>query len=84
MNCENCGKATVGYELHDYCAICSKNLCADCMAEGHCGNTPALGGMNDPCETCGGLGRIEDADKDQHGRPVIRKCLDCNGTGVHQ
>lgn len=33
------------------------------------------------CETCLGAGRIEDADKDDRGRTVMRKCLDCSGTG---
>ena len=52
MNCEKCGKATKGYELHDYCAVCSRNLCADCMAKGHCGNIPALSGMVESGEEC--------------------------------
>lgn len=47
MKCERCGKATSGYDLHDYCRSCSKNLCADCMGKGCCGKIPAESGMND-------------------------------------
>jgi hypothetical protein len=46
--CERCG-ATVpldpdSFELMDYCAVCSKNLCPACMAKGCCGNVPAKSG----------------------------------------
>lgn len=46
MKCENCSVSTNPntYELHDYCAVCGKNLCKKCMAAGHCGNVPALSG----------------------------------------
>lgn len=44
--CERCGAKPSGeYELHDYCAKCSKNLCKKCMAEGCCGSKPAASGM---------------------------------------
>lgn len=46
MKCERCGVRTKGYELHDYCAVCSKNLCGTCMANGCCGNKPAKSGEN--------------------------------------
>lgn len=43
--CEKCGTpAPNGFALLDYCAICSKDLCEDCMARGHCGNVPAKSG----------------------------------------
>jgi hypothetical protein len=47
--CEKCGKAPPpdSYQLFDYCAVCSKDLCPDCMAKGHCGHTPALSGMGE-------------------------------------
>lgn len=45
MRCERCGKSAKGFELFDYCALCSKNLCPSCMAKGHCGQTPARSGM---------------------------------------
>jgi hypothetical protein len=47
MKCERCGKSPVGYELHDYCRSCSKNLCAECMAKGCCGHVPAQSGQED-------------------------------------
>jgi hypothetical protein len=27
-----------------YCEVCSRNLCDECLAEGCCGNIPALDG----------------------------------------
>lgn len=47
MQCERCGKRTVpsGYEMFDYCAECSRNLCEACMERGCCGNVPAKSGM---------------------------------------
>lgn len=43
--CERCGrKASAGYELFDYCGVCSKNLCESCMVDGCCGHKPALSG----------------------------------------
>jgi len=48
--CERCGATPEGeYGLLDYCAVCSKNLCDKCMANGHCGNVPAKSGMDDDC-----------------------------------
>lgn len=45
-DCENCGAGVApgSYELYDYCAACSKNLCGACMAKGCCGHTPAKSG----------------------------------------
>lgn len=80
MNCEKCGKGTTAYQLFDYCSACSKNLCADCMKAGCCGNVPAISGEGSDgpqdCETCGGNGSLADADSG-----LSRKCLDCNGAG---
>lgn len=47
MTCERCGATTnpQSYELFDYCATCSKNLCGACMAKGCCGKTPAESGQ---------------------------------------
>lgn len=46
--CERCGAQPSGdYDLHDYCARCSKNLCAECMAKGCCGQVPAESGMGE-------------------------------------
>jgi hypothetical protein len=44
--CERCGKQSdpASYELMDYCAECSRNLCDDCMAKGCCGQVPATSG----------------------------------------
>lgn len=36
MNCERCHKESEGYQLHDYCEVCSKNLCGECMENGRC------------------------------------------------
>lgn len=47
MRCERCSAGTSGYELHDYCRSCGKNLCDGCMAKGCCGWVPALSGMAD-------------------------------------
>lgn len=49
MECERCqAKPPAGsFELFDYCAECGKNLCADCMEKGCCGETPAASGMAD-------------------------------------
>lgn len=46
MKCERCGRSPKGYELFDYCAECSRNLCGDCMAQGCCGNVPATSGQS--------------------------------------
>jgi hypothetical protein len=50
--CERCHARTnpKSYELYDYCAVCSKNLCPACMAKGCCGNVPALSGAADDAE----------------------------------
>jgi hypothetical protein len=54
--CERCGskgeRITSGpfagdYHQLDYCAVCSKDLCPDCMAKGCCGNVPAKSGNAD-------------------------------------
>ncbi len=44
--CERCGGTTPpgSFNLMDYCAKCSKNLCPKCMAEGCCGKVPAESG----------------------------------------
>ncbi len=47
MECERCGARSDGYQLHDYCSECGKNLCEDCMEQGCCGNVPAISGMKD-------------------------------------
>jgi hypothetical protein len=47
MKCERCGKGTEGFELHDFCAVCGKNLCEGCMEKGCCGNVPASSGMEE-------------------------------------
>lgn len=46
MKCERCKVDSQGYDLHDYCALCSKNLCSRCMARGCCGLTPARSGQD--------------------------------------
>jgi len=45
QTCERCRAKAKGYDLHDYCARCSKNLCEDCMAKGCCRLTPAESGI---------------------------------------
>lgn len=42
--CERCGEP-LKFLGHDYCAVCAKILCGKCMTEGHCGNVPALSGL---------------------------------------
>ena len=42
--CEKCGATPPGYQLWDYCAVCSKDLCPACIKAGCCGHTPALSG----------------------------------------
>jgi hypothetical protein len=43
--CERCGDEPEGeYDLHDFCAVCSKDLCDKCMKKGCCGNVPAKSG----------------------------------------
>jgi hypothetical protein len=43
--CERCGAYPQGWDLHDYCAICSQGLCKSCMADGCCDHVPAKSGM---------------------------------------
>jgi hypothetical protein len=45
MKCERCHACTTGYNLHDYCGVCGRNLCDACMIKGCCKNVPALSGM---------------------------------------
>lgn len=43
--CERCGKPPEGkYDLLDYCAACSRDLCSACMEKGCCGFVPARSG----------------------------------------
>ena len=52
--CERCGSRPSGeFELLDYCAECSTDLCPNCMAEGCCGNIPAESGEADDDEEAG-------------------------------
>jgi hypothetical protein len=53
--CERCGttrpgKTAGGFALFDYCAVCSRDLCDECMGKGCCGNTPARSGNADECD----------------------------------
>lgn len=51
MKCERCKAETKkGYELFDYCAKCSKNLCPECMAQGCCKTKPAESGRREDHE----------------------------------
>lgn len=43
--CERCGTTETGFNLLDYCAVCSKDLCPACMKLGCCGHVPALSGI---------------------------------------
>ncbi len=43
--CERCGTEATGWDLFDYCANCSQNLCPKCMKQGCCDIVPALSGM---------------------------------------
>jgi hypothetical protein len=36
MKCEGCRVETTGYNLHDYCEVCGKNMCSECMANKKC------------------------------------------------
>ena len=46
--CERCEAIPAGeFELLDYCAKCSKDLCDDCMKAGCCGAVPAVSGMGE-------------------------------------
>jgi len=64
--CERCGsrKSNVkagGFDLLDYCAVCSRDLCDDCMAKGCCGNTPARSGNAEDCDTDAALDPLIEA-----------------------
>lgn len=58
--CSGCNKHAKAYDLFDYCAECSKNLCSDCMKKGCCENVPAKSGMNDDAS------ETDDEDFDKH------------------
>ena len=45
--CERCGAYPKGMRLLDYCAVCSTDLCDNCMLEGCCGNVPAISGSQE-------------------------------------
>lgn len=50
--CERCGarkssQAAGAYDLLDYCAVCSADLCDACMAKGCCSNVPARSGSQE-------------------------------------
>lgn len=45
-DCERC-KRHIGSIDMDYCAVCSKDLCDECMAKGCCGNIPAKSGLTE-------------------------------------
>lgn len=47
MKCDRCAAETRGYDLHDYCVSCSKNLCTSCMRAGCCGSKPAASGNDE-------------------------------------
>lgn len=50
--CERCGftHSPTSYELLDYCATCSKDLCGKCMSKGCCGIVPAVSGEDQDYE----------------------------------
>jgi hypothetical protein len=49
MKCERagCSAETEGYNLFDYCAHCSKNLCPEHLRKGCCGHIPAESGSGE-------------------------------------
>ena len=47
QTCERCNKKASGYDLLDYCAVCSRNLCDLCMDKGCCGHVPAKSGADE-------------------------------------
>ena len=58
--CERCGARPVGeYDLLDYCAFCSQDLCAKCMAQGCCDEVPALSGSADDAANEDGTEEID-------------------------
>lgn len=49
--CERCrapepASCSASFELFDFCAECSRNLCPACMELGCCGTTPAVSGID--------------------------------------
>ncbi len=48
--CESCGASPAGYQLLDFCAECSRDLCNRCMEAGCCGHVPAISGLADDAE----------------------------------
>lgn len=72
--CERCGARRSGvtagaFDLFDYCAVCSRDLCDSCMGKGCCGNVPARSGNADECEADEANSRlIEEAIRQQHER----------------
>jgi hypothetical protein len=55
MKCERCSVATKGYELHDYCVWCSKNLCEKCMHKTTCSDSVSghEASASVTCKRCG-------------------------------
>jgi hypothetical protein len=82
--CERCGAKPVGeYGLLDYCAECSADLCAACMATGCCGNVPATSGSVDDgaCANCDhDRATHMDSGVDADRFSVGRQCM-LNGCG---
>lgn len=64
--CERCGSEPEGYSLHDYCAICSRDLCKKCAEIGCCGNVPMVSGSDSDFDT-------EEPDTNDDGA----RCADC-------
>lgn len=47
-NCERCGAGPKGqYGLLDFCAVCSRDLCDECMSKGCCDHVPARSGTSE-------------------------------------
>ncbi len=68
MKCERCGSEPQGeYGIHEYCAVCSKNLCDSCMAKGCCGKVPAISGTEDDTTNEDIEARREDHDIETRG-----------------
>lgn len=56
--CERCGASkphpgASPYDMLDYCAECSRDLCDRCMGTGCCGHVPALSGCDEDWEDDG-------------------------------
>lgn len=67
MNCDRCNASTHNYDLMDFCAVCSKNLCPACMAKGCCGNVPAKSGEELDADT--NTTESEELAKQQDNQP---------------